>query len=295
MGIADDATTLLLRLAEMQRALPNTRSEYVDGPTVDELLQFGPDRLNNAVALLEENGYLDVLKTFGTAPYDFNSVRLLSRGRFEAEQIAASATEEVAERDDVLRWQLNVRNRAPQVTRFPQPVGSPFGFTTLDWEAVSADHRDAERLVVTFGHQWESSHFDTNRLRSAVRETFDSALTEVLPELKRTMQLDFRVLAAGYGGHLFNRIARDIIGSDIAVFETSDLNPNVMIELGVALTWDVRILPIRRSGAPTPPSDISGQTWALYSDDGNVWADPEHKRHLRDMVRFACRRKPRFA
>ena len=51
------------------------------------------------------------------------------------------------------------------------------------------------------------------------------------------VQLDFQSLAAGYGGHLFNKIARDIIGADIAVFETSNLNPNVMLEMGVALTW----------------------------------------------------------
>ena len=124
---------------------------------------------------------------------------------------------------------------------------------------------------------------------------FEHALAEVRPELRRDVQLDFRPLAAGYGGHLFNKIARDIIGSDIAVFETSNLNPNVMIEMGVALTWDVRVLPIRHLTAEPPPSDISGQTWALYDNDGHIWMDPAHPRHLRDMVRLACRRKPRLA
>jgi len=42
-------------------------------------------------------------------------------------------------------------------------------------------------------------------------------------------------LSAGYGRHLFNEIASDIISADIAVFEASDLNANVMIEIGVAL------------------------------------------------------------
>jgi hypothetical protein len=74
---------------------------------------------------------------------------------------------------------------------------------------------------------------------------------------------------AGYGEHLFNKIAVDIISSDIAVFETSDYNPNVMIEMGVALTWGVRVLPIKKKGRPIPPSDISGQTWAKYTDDGS--------------------------
>jgi hypothetical protein len=41
-----------------------------------------------------------------------------------------------------------------------------------------------------------------------------------------------------------------IIGSDIAVFETTDLNPNVMIEM--SLRWGTRALPIRRHDAPKP-------------------------------------------
>lgn len=45
----------------------------------------------------------------------------------------------------------------------------------------------------------------------------------------------------------FNEIARDVISADIAVFETSDQNSNVMIEMGVALTWGRRVLPINRA------------------------------------------------
>ena len=66
--------------------------------------------------------------------------------------------------------------------------------------------------------------------------------------------LNFCPLAAGYGEHLFNEIARDVISADIAVFDTSDLNPNVMLEMGVALTWGVRVLPIKAEGCPKPPS-----------------------------------------
>jgi hypothetical protein len=105
--------------------------------------------------------------------------------------------------------------------------------------------------------------------------------------------LNFRPLAAGYGEHLFNEIARDIIASDIAVFETSDLNPNVMVELGVALTWGVRVLPIKAHGQPRPPSDISGQTWADYQNNGLTFDDPEHAGKLIRMVERAVRKKGR--
>jgi hypothetical protein len=105
--------------------------------------------------------------------------------------------------------------------------------------------------------------------------------------------LNFRVLAAGYGEHLFNEIARDIIASDIAVFETSNLNPNVMLEMGVALTWGVRVLPIKMKGQPSPPSDISGQTWADYVENGAQFVDPHHLEKLVRMVERAIRKKGR--
>jgi hypothetical protein len=104
-------------------------------------------------------------------------------------------------------------------------------------------------------------------------------------------KLEFQALAAGYGEHLFNKIARDIIAADIAVFETSDLNANVMMEMGVALTWGVRVLPIRKQGVAPLPSDISGQTYAEYRGNGASFLDRGHPRELVDMVRRAIARK----
>ena len=81
--------------------------------------------------------------------------------------------------------------------------------------------------------------------------------------------LHFQPLAAGYE-HLFNEITCGIISADIAVFDTSDLNPNVMLEMGVALTWGVRVLPIKNEKCQKAPSDISGQTWADYRDNDSL-------------------------
>ena len=57
MSIKDDATTLLIRLAQLQRTHSNLRTEYIDGPELNKLLPIGPERLSDAVALLEESGY----------------------------------------------------------------------------------------------------------------------------------------------------------------------------------------------------------------------------------------------
>jgi len=149
------------------------------------------------------------------------------------------------------------------------------------------DREDSGRLIVVFGYQWESDFYDSEKVVRNIRQMFNQAVQETRRDLKRVFELDYRPLQGGYGGHLFNQIARDIIGADIAVFETSDLNPNVMIELGVALTWNRRVLPIMCDTAKKPPNDISGQTWAEYRDSGDHWSDPKHAKKLANMVKHA--------
>jgi len=107
------------------------------------------------------------------------------------------------------------------------------------------------------------------------------------------IEMKFEKLTAGYGEHLFNTITRSIIGSDIAVFEISNQNPNVMIELGVALTWGVRVLPIREKSNPTPPSDISGQTWITYENSGEKILDGEFYKKLEKTRERAISKKKR--
>src|SRR5687767_8477161 len=121
MSIKDDATTVLLRLARLQEMAPNLRHEYVQGRELDNLLGFGPERLSDAVALLEENGYADVIKTFGTAPYDFNAVLLTSRGRFESERLIDQA-KTVEPSSTSISPAADDRSFGT-ITRLAQPVG----------------------------------------------------------------------------------------------------------------------------------------------------------------------------
>lgn len=67
-----------------------------------------------------------------------------------------------------------------------------------------------------------------------------------------------------------------------------------MIELGVALTWGTRVLLIRDHRSPKDTTtDVSGQTWAEYSDDGINFSDPKHKAKLTSMIERASRKKRR--
>ena len=151
-----------------------------------------------------------------------------------------------------------------------------------------------ESNALVLGYQWKSKYYDSSMLRCNVEDMFLKAVNDYNNEPGSSpVRLNFQSLAAGYGEHLFNKIARDIIGADIAVFETSNLNPNVMLEIGVALTWDVRVLPIKLTGRRKPPSDISGQTWADYQESARIYTDLDHEAKLIEMIRYAVRKKGR--
>ena len=143
-----------------------------------------------------------------------------------------------------------------------------------------------------FGYQFRSAQYEIEPLKTNVSSTFDQAVVRFNEENPRArISLDFKPLAAGYGEHLFNNIARNTIGSDIAVFETSDLNSNVMLEMGVALTWGVQVLPLKAEGRPRPPSDVSGQTWVDYRDSASAFVDADHDSKILHLVERAVRKK----
>jgi hypothetical protein len=274
--IEENATSILSLLAE----LPRSQGEYaaITGRELAERTNLSPDEINDAITILVESGLADWLQTLGTGPFDFNEVWITPRGRYEVERIASEPV-----RSEELSW---------EITRPPSPVGSPFGFTDIDWEIVAERKFNKNVLYVVLGFQFKSEHYNLQELTTNIERMFEDAVNKYnqMPG-SNPVDLDFHPLAAGYGGHLFNEIARDIISSDVSVFETSNLNPNVMIEMGVALTWGVRVLPIKEYGERLPPSDISGQTWAEYTDSGAEFIDPAHARKLVLMVQRAVRKK----
>jgi hypothetical protein len=174
------------------------------------------------------------------------------------------------------------------------PVGSPFRFSDSDWTVVKRQKSDTDTLYVVFSYQFKSARYDSHRLVANVRKMFNRAVRKYNQgKSKAFVSLKFHALRAGYGGHLFNRIARDIIGADIGVFETSDRNTNVYLEMGVALTWGIEVLPIKTVHSRTPSSDISGQTWAAYRDSAAEFVSPDHKDDLVDMIASTIHNKQR--
>lgn len=274
--IEENAVKILTTLIEKE-------VKEVQGKQIEQMTGLSPEDINDAVGYLEDLGAVDVIKWLGTAPYNFGAVMVNSRGKYLYHEIKKK-TDKVKKEDE--------KKLLPE--RPVNPVGSPYGFTDDDWEFVSLRKEDRSTLNVVFGLQYESEYYDTSQLINNIKGHFQKAVkmyNEKHPREKITLQ--FEKLTAGYGEHLFNTIARSIIGSDIAVFEISDQNPNVMIELGVALTWGIRVLPLREKSSPKPPADISGQTWIEYEESGAKIIDEEFHKKLEKMIERAISKKGR--
>lgn len=255
-----------------------------DGETLIKLTGLNVADLNDAVDFLEDRGLIERLDALGTHPYNFYGIILNERGRY-AYYEAVQPSEE-----DEAMSALHLSDVISNISTLP--IGSPYGFTDADWEYVHKNKKQHAKLFVVMGCQSKSQYYDTANLENNIKTTFENAIRKYNERGGREkITLEFKLLVAGYGEHLFNQIARDIIASDISVFETSDLNPNVMIELGVALTWGSRVLLIKKTGCQKPPSDISGQTWCDYVEDANKFLNPRHEEDLEAMIERAIQKK----
>ncbi|MCK4787082.1 MAG: hypothetical protein KAV87_25210, partial [Desulfobacteraceae bacterium] len=252
-------------LEALHTEAPKVSDQFsINGEKVQELTGLTPQEINDSVSILIDAAYVEWLQELGTHPFDFACVWITPRGKLEYERAKKE-------------YEQSPNSTKAMIYEPMTPVGSPYGFNDEDWETVAEKKSKGCTLSVVFGYQFESDRHDSTSLKENMEKSFKSAVEEY-NSLKNAIPvtLDFRSLAAGYGEHLFNEICRDIISADIAVFDTSDLNPNVMLEMVVALTWGVRVLPIKMKSCPKPPSDISGQTWADYENSGQVFVDPEH-------------------
>lgn len=173
------------------------------GTRLAELTALTPSEINDAVSILEESGMVESLKAIGTRPYTFYNVTLTSRGRYEYERHQSTPQ--------------NTEIGEHRVAISPVPIGSPYGFTDEDWELVTTRKNDHTKIYIVFGFEFESSYYNRNSLAENIESMFADALHEYRKNDRSVsdVEIEFKTLAAGYGGHLFNEIACDIISSDI--------------------------------------------------------------------------------
>lgn len=244
----EDASYLLALMAE-------SSGEAFDDVWLQARSGLDPLAVDRAVAYLDDLGAVTATRR-PDAPGSLD-VRLQSRGRFLFEAIRALQQAEAVEGEGGRLLPEPPLN----------PVASPHGLTAEDWAAVASRKGDSQTLHVVLALQFVSPHYDMKALIRNVEDRFRRAVQEYNARHAEAMiTVRFEHLLAGLKPHPFNRVARDIIGADLAVFETSDWNPNVMLEMGVALTWGVPVVPLRRTVARPIVLDVSGQGFVLHEN-----------------------------
>lgn len=247
--IEEHASYLLALMAESDRS--EFSSHWLQ-------LQSGlePEAIDRAVDYLDDLG---AVKACGPAshPFAFRDVRLQSRGRFLYQAMRAVQQAEPPESE---AWRL-----LPDPP--PNPVATPYGLTAEDWAVVALRKTDSQTLHVVLALQFVSPYYDMKALIRNIEGRFRRAVQEYnYRHYEAMITVRFEHLLAGLKPDPFNRVARDIVGADLAVFETSDCNPNVMLEMGVALTWGVPVVPLRRAAARPIVLDVSGQGYVLHEN-----------------------------
>jgi hypothetical protein len=272
-----NAGKVILALAESAAT-----DEYLEGGDLAMPTKLEPEELNDAVDFLSERELVERINFIGTAPYRFGGIKLTSRGKYVYHELKKPSVP--APKPAQPQPQGIIRNQ-------PLAAGSPYGFTYQDWDYVQLELAETKALKVVFGFQFSSSKYDTSLLVGNIKLHCENAVKAYNEKYTEdSIKLNFLQLGAAYGEHLFNHIAREIISADIAIFDTSDRNPNVMLEMGVALTWGKRVLPILEQKCEPPPSDISGHTYARYTESGKNFL-MGHEKQMLLMVERAIQNK----
>jgi serine/threonine protein kinase len=87
MSVREDADILLARLSKYEDLNPRYKREHVPLDVLRDHIFEGmdPTNVNDAVSVLEDDGFVGVTRVFGTAPFDFGDLLLTARGKSEAE------------------------------------------------------------------------------------------------------------------------------------------------------------------------------------------------------------------
>ena len=58
------------------------------------------------------------------------------------------------------------------------PIGSPYGFTEIDWETVSLQKEENQALYVVLGMQFNSNFYDSDLLAGNIQTILQNAVEE---------------------------------------------------------------------------------------------------------------------
>ena len=132
--------------------------EQAKRPQLQDLTGLTASEINDAVAILSESGLVETFRALGTNSFTFAHVSLTPRGRYEYQK--GMRVEELKTEEK--------KSGGNRILSIRTPMGSPFGFTDLDWEMVTKRTHDVSKLYVVFGHPVKSRYYNTPRLKNNI-------------------------------------------------------------------------------------------------------------------------------
>jgi hypothetical protein len=159
--IAENALNIVRALYEVEERtkkgelLGLEKAPYFDGNELAKWTKLSPDDINDAIDFLDDRSLIDKTNWLGTEPYNFGEIVLNSRGRYFYHEAMSKQTQPIASKQP-LPPVLSMLQSIPLL-----PVGSPFGFTDIDWEYADRKKKQPNSLYVVMGFQFESQHYNT--------------------------------------------------------------------------------------------------------------------------------------
>jgi hypothetical protein len=123
-----------------------------------------------------------------------------------------------------------------------------------------------KRIKVFAGYQFKSNYFKRSKLDEALSWAAQTVSNDFSTE-NYIIEVQYEPVDITPGSILINELKSLIISSDICVFEVSDLNQNVFIELGIALGNNKPTIMLRNTSVGEDnrlPSDLSGIVYHKY-------------------------------
>ncbi len=142
-------------------------------------------------------------------------------------------------------------------------------------------------ININLGYQWDGDGLKANAYKAFV-QICDSVINQITRSKKinnKNFLITRRRLRGSSGGLMFERIYKMILNSNILIFDTTKRNPNVMLELGMAMAIqkeknpELNIFLIAEDNADRNSiSDLSGYFISKYnvSKSGKITFKDNH-------------------
>ncbi len=147
--------------------------------------------------------------------------------------------------------------------------------------------RQDNRIRIVYGYDWKSRSDNVALIYDEVMEV----VTEV--HKKHHFDITFDSLG-GKDGSIFCDICRQIQSADIAMFDVSTHNPNVILELGIAIGTGRYIFILRSRHHKRPPtslSDLSGILEYRFSrGSGRIKFKSDFRRSLKSKLNLVSKK-----